>query len=469
MKNLIEDTQRKIDNYIFGKLQSSTDSDDTDVEIIDYKIIREILSELISKLNEKENYMRKTSILNSGRGVDAYCEAILNKMFEIYKTQSPIIEHIPLHAIILCLLQHPYAINFVYSYISTDERNQLMKELRETVLDMFGNNENVEYFDKLFQINSDTDKTVRSAEFSDVSSALENKSVFCLFNYFIGYHFIDELYCKTWGQIIHYLKNMESENKPEKFNVLLIHASYNLNELHSIVIYNEVPQNRKMILDDRNIKSFAPWTFPKNIKRSEISHEILDSYLNSQPQNNSEVQIENSDSHKSGLDYIIKSQNSEFIICYTYDDNPNLKETHFTVLMKHGSPFVNQKEVEDMLNGVIIKYINDDMFENYCELRIYELTHQHKEDISELIDPVNQIIKIMVEIFNEPDTTKENIVDKIKECRELDPFFKHEREIFNLYIKGITDIPHYNIKTFVKYIKDYYDTDYDSNIKKWHT
>jgi hypothetical protein len=412
MELIIKEKQKYVDNYLLNN------------ETKKYSQILDHISPIIEKLKSKDDYIQHTKI-NSG--IDVYCEAIFNKMFEIYQNKMKIIDFIPCHAILACLIKHMYVINFIIAYLSTTERKTLMCELSETLTNVYGDydsNEQMSNLIKLFSIEE-----------------IDNLTIFSKFNYFMGFDFTEELYCKTYNEIFKHLNISDNSD----IHLFIIHCSYNLDNLNSIVLYNDIPKNKKILLDDRTIQQFSPWTFSKKIIANTKPYDFFN--LKFEP-----------------IDFKLEHK---YLMCLCYDNAENYNDMRLTAVTMNNDTFISGSIIEKMLKGEIFRYITKDIINKYQELMLYELTTIRENTIDKFINDVNNIVKIISDLFE--NSNQSNIANKIKENKELDKYFPYEREYFDIYINDIITIPKYSLKTVIKYVKDYFNLDLDANLRIWKT
>lgn len=468
IENIIESCQATIDSKIsIIKSAGSTPQSNTQLQQQTYEsIVIPEANKILAELNKlpSTSWPKKLTISKS---IDIYVEALAIHL--LYTYSKHIKFNYPLHCVVNVLIKRPFLINIVQCGKNLNEWKEYSKELLNEISMMYGDTSSSKKINDL--------RSMLSQKYIESPSSIHS------FHYLTGFSYESG----TTGIIGEELLNKLSESITKDTIFISINVSYNLQNVRSIIVYQEIPKFREKLLNIDTIAKFNPFYQPKHIHRAETEYDLFDSKFNkidklpsiqappqrtesvkpmiqnsSQPSESNENQTSENVNEKNKIEIEIENQNKSIknlvnvssgfkafvILCYNDSETP--LQCHYSLANFGSFKYLSYKEAKDFIDHKILTSVDSEIFDNYLKEEYYNEISSEKKDPNDLKKDYTALMQRVREAFN--NSTKFTFADKLDVSGIIDP---HEVPFFKIYLSRVKTLEPYDIQTLLNYVLSY--------------
>lgn len=327
----------------------------------------------------QENWPRKNLL----SPVDIYVETLSIYLLYLYTKGET--HKIPLHCLVNVLIKHPYFINVYQSNKTIDEWNHFKDELLK------------EFPSQTTQY--DHIKTILTADTTS-NTQIQRLKFFCN---------------TTYTQVGVPLTTFKDHP------YVLINASKGLNQLNSIVIYNNIEKLKWKLLNINTMKSMKPFIFPNQIQST-----------------SSKNTSKNTSTSPSTTSHLIN-------LLLSYDDENS------TVTLIGQYP---ESEIKRILEGSIKQIVPPKEIDLAIKEDFYELTSEARLDVSIIRKKFTILNQIAAQTYQT--STKSTYAENLLKHQRLSEIINdHERVYFEIYLSPISKFLTYSLTDVIEYVTSY--------------
>lgn len=456
IENIIESCQATIDSKISTiKSAGSTPQSNTQLQQQTYEsIVIPEANKILAELNKlpSTSWPKKLTISKS---IDIYVEALAIHL--LYTYSKHIKFNYPLHCVVNVLIKRPFLISIVQCGKNLNEWKEYSKELLNEISMMYGDTSSSKKINDL--------RTMLSQKYIESPSSIHS------FHYLTGFSYESG----TTGITGEELLNKLSESISKDTIFISINVSYNLRNVRSIIVYQEIPKFREKLLNIDTIDKFNPFYQPKHIHRAETEYDLFDSKFNKidklptiqnsshqyksnenskQNENqtsdnvNEKNEIENQNKSIKNLTNISSGFKAFVILCYNDSETP--LQCHYSLANFGPFKYLSYKEAKDFIDHKIITSVDSEIFDNYLKEEYYNEISSEKKDPNDLKKDYTALMQRVREAFNS--STKFTFADKLDVSGIIDP---HEVPFFKIYLSKVKTLEPYDIQTLLNYVLSY--------------
>lgn len=313
--------------------------------------------------------------------------------------ESKISKSIPFHAKIYGLIILPQMIYMLNENLTDSEWNDLKQKILEKLNLIFGENSYAKSYQELVKIIN-----------TDTSVKLNNVSAISKYKYLYGFTFDFSLI------------DTDIKNLSQDYNYLLINATYGLDKLDSILMYNDIPKmDTKLVCEDMLSKYIPYKYFPVKQAKSEYN-EIVN---------------------------LKKSNPGDLVWRIGIDYNNGFCTISREILT------VDQKN--KFLDGKVFGSISSIKFQIDLIKLWYLNFSEEKEDKNKIPDKRKVLMNLVEENFSEKN--KSLTISSLKNKLHSELISPKEKIYFDYYIDNAINIEEWNKEMLFNYLSDYFIID----------
>lgn len=345
MQDIIEEAQAKIINIYHDNIEKELPYNQYVIPIIT-PIIQ------VLKSTPPEKWFRKET---TDVHIDAYVEAL--SLYMLYNYIHDINIEYPLFAVVLVLVKHTFFIH-IFQYKKNVEEWNAYRKLLFTEFEIIKKS--------IPNIRGITN--LQSLIKEDIEIPDHPTSIY-LYNQLFGFAYTEENISINSVELLTTLQ----PNSDSGF--MLIHLSYNIKVLQSIILCKPIHKNPSRILNINNIQNKKPFQHPESIFVSNAPYTLCDTEF-------------------AVLSSTVEKTNWYILLCY--DDADTLNKCHYTLIDK----MMSNTEINNVVNCRIINKIDYRIFNTVLH-DDYVSNISFKTDPSEVIAKnTNNMLTIIKRVFN---------------------------------------------------------------------
>lgn len=491
IENIIESCQATIDSKIstIKSTRSNGSSSQSNAQLQQQtyeSIIIPEANKILAELNKlpSTSWPKKLTISKS---IDIYVEALAIHL--LYTYSKHIKFNYPLHCVVNVLIKRPFLINIVQCGKNLNEWKEYSKELLNEISMMYGDTSSSKKINDL--------RSMLSQKYIESPSSIHS------FHYLTGFSYESE----TTGITGEELLNKLSESISKDTIFISINVSYNLQNVKSIIVYQEIPKFREKLLNIDTIDKFNPFYQPKHIRRAETEYDLFDSKFNkidklpliqyssqrnesvkpmiqqfksnenlkqienqmsenvnenqtneienqtNEIENSKQIEnekIENENQNKSIKNLVNTSSGFKAFVVLCYNDSETPLQCHYSLANFGSFKYLSYKEAKDFIDHKILASVDSEIFDNYLKEEYYNEISSEKKDPNDLKKDYTALMQRVREAFN--NSTKFTFADKLDVSGIIDP---HEIPFFKIYLSKVKTLEPYDIQTLLNYVLSY--------------
>ena len=359
------------------------------------------VNKLIQELEKTNfnNYPTKVSIL---KPIDIYLETLT-----CLYIKNPTV-NIPLSLLTLIVLYRPYMLQLLQIKHNSDSWEMFCSSMLECIA-------------------SNYDQLPQSKEIRKIleNKRLQSVSAFQYFHYLMGFYFKSQFIAQEKQNLKDEIYSLAKLNNVKELILIAINAQNGIKNKDSIIIYNNVPRTKQMILNEDTIKDFNSFQYA-NTTNTDTPFNIYDINFK---------QLSD-----------IPSTFTHSLVLINYDN------IHYTIAYFGKNSVLDKTYTQNFISGKCLKSVNVQLLTFYLQQSFYSSIYTNDLSIDELKRTYTKLMNITSAVFNR--TTKETFVDELMKETE-DIIDEHEKVYFKIYLSKVPRLPTYDLSNVLNYVLSY--------------